>query len=868
MIGILVPLLLNMSYEDFYKTYKEAEALFFAGKYEKAEKIYKRLLRDGKKYGFDKEIRYRIAECKFNSEKYDDAYKDFRKLYEDKDVNRRLKYLKGEAMYAISVYFTNFRDPKEAKQVLVELQKYPYYKNSNRTRMLLGVLDYREHRYDEAVEKLKDIKDIPEAQFYYARSLALLRRPLEAITVYKQLLERYKNTPREPFIAYAMIEANFIYGDYKGTATMAKDFIERYHGSKFSDWVQYYWGVSLYRMRQFESAIEKLTLVSKKKDFEFANLAAYFAGNAEIEWGHKYEKEGKKKEAIAKFNEAIKYYETALSKASDRDIYNTSFIRLMESHFFVGDTVKSYTMADQLLNMEFPPQEAGIGEYSRGAIDYALGKYYSAAKNFELVIENYPETFLRRPSMAMEMLSLVRDRKFEEALLKGNIYYSEMREDQVSMTTKDTTFDLWKGWYVYGLAEAHYYAGAYPEAEVRYNINVQMQLTRDLVILSRLGLGWVAYHQKRYDDALAHFNSIEQAVRFKGDTSLLIALYLGRGVVKFNKGLYMDAFRDFAVAAVFVPRPEAAEAIYFQGLAALALKSYGDAVKLWERVVNEFPEHPRAAEAAYRAADIYIKAGQVDKAIALLEWVIEHFPGSPITPQAMYALGRAYAMKKDFDKAIQIYEKFLFLYPDHELASAVKDRVQDYYLLAITSEGDTAKLQQFVEKYSSSPKAAEALFYQAAKAYQDGEELKAAELFFKMANEFPNSKKAPEALYTAGALYIKNKKYESAIQALKKYKDFFPDGAKIEDVYNYLITAYLATNDYGKAIESGKEMLQKFPNTKYKPRVLFNIGWAYTQMGNSREAIKYLQQARTLYEQEGNSQMVAQIDAILQSLPK
>jgi len=862
MIGILIPLIVGASYEDFYKAYKEAEALFFAGKYEKAEKIYKRLLRDGKKYGFDKEIKYRIAECKFNSERYDDAYKDFQRLYKDRDIDRKLKYLKGEIMYAISVYYTNFRDPKEARKVLLELQKFPYYKNSNRTRMLLGVLDYREGRYDEAIEKLKDIKDIPEAQFYYARSLALLKRPLEAITVYKQLLEKYKGTPREPFIYYAMIEANFIYEDYKGTATMAKDFIERYHGSKFSDWVQYYWGISLYRMKQYEAAVEKLTLVSKKKNFEFANLASYFAGNAEIEWGKKYEEEGKKKEAISKYKEAIKYYETALAKASDREVYNISFIRLMEAHFFVGDTVKSYTMADQLMNMEFPPEEAGIGEYARGAIDYALGKFYSAATNFEMVVENYPKTFLRRPAMAMVMLSLVRDRKFQEALLKGNAYYAELEKSQ------DTTFDLWKGWYIYGLAEAHYYAGAYPEAEVKYNINVQRQLTRDLVILSRLGLGWVAYHQNRYDDALAHFNTIEQAVRFRGDTSLMIALYLGRGVVKFNMGRYMDAFRDFAIAAMFVPRPEAAEAIYFQGLAALALKSYGDAVKLWERVVNEFPDHPRAAEAAYRAADIYIKAGEVDKAIALLEWVIEHFPDSPITPEAMYALGRAYAMKKDFDKAIQVYEKFLFLFPDHELASMVKDRVQDYYVLAITSEGDTTKIQQFVEKYSSSPKAAEVLYYQAAKVYQEGDELKAAELFFRMANEFPNSPKAAEALYTAGALYIKNKKYEEAIQALKKYKDFFPDGPKIEEVYNYLITAYLAIEDYEKAIEIGKEMLQKFPNTKYKARVLFNIGWAYTQLGNSREAIKYLQQARTLYEQEGNSQMVAQIDAILQSLPK
>ncbi len=871
---IVLHFLLNMTYEEFYKSYREAEALFFAGKYERAQKIYKRLLRNAKKYGYEKEFRYRIAECMFNSGNYEQAYKEFKKLYNDKFVNKNLPYLKAEIMYAVAVYFTNFRSPKEAKQTILELQKYPYYKNSNRTKMLLGILDYREGRYDEAVEKLKDIKDIPEAQFYYARSLALLRQPLKAIAVYKTLLERFKNTPREPFIAYGMIEANFIYGDYKGTATLSKDFIERYHGSKFSDWVQYYWGISLYRMKQYEKAIEKLTLVSKKKNFEFSNLAAYFAGNAEREWGKQYIAEGKREEAKKKYMEAIKYYETALAKASDMEIHHVSFIRLMEANFYVGDTLKSYTMADQLMQMEFPPEEGGIGEYARGAIDYFLGKYYDAAKNFELVIENYPKSFLRKPSMAMEMLALVRDRKFQEALLKGNIYYSSMGPDTV-VRRGDTTFDLWKGWYIYGLAEAHYYSGAYPEAEIRYNVNTQKQISKDLVILSRVGLGWVAYHQKRYDDCLNHLNAVDMAVRAKGDTSLMIAHFLGKGVCKFNKGLYMDAFKDFAVAALFVPRYESAEAIYFQGLAALALKSYGDAVKLWERVVNEFPDHPRAAEAAFRAADIYVKAGQVDKAIALLEWEIEHFPGHPITPDAMYALGRNYAIKKDFEKAIQVYEKFLYLYPDHELASDVRDRVQDYYLAAISVSASEAqscegieKLEEFIKKYPSSTKAAEALFFCAGQAYQAGETEKAAEIFFKLANEFPNSPKAPEALYTAGALFLKSKRFQDAIQALKKYRDFFPDGAKIEEVYNLLLKAYLAVNDYGNAISIGKEMLEKFPDTKYKADVLYWIGFSYGQMGNSREARMYLEQAKVLFQQQGNTNMVTQIDQMLQLLPK
>jgi TolA-binding protein len=232
----------------------------------------------------------------------------------------------------------------------------------------------------------------------------------------------------------------------------------------------------------------------------------------------------------------------------------------------------------------------------------------------------------------------------------------------------------------------------------------------------------------------------------------------------------------------------------------------------------------------------------------------------------MYSLGRNYTVNKDFDKAIQVYEKFLYVYPDHELAPDVRKRVQDVYLMASTQDPKYA--EQLAAKYPASDKAAEALFYQASQAYQNGDEEKSADLFFRVANEFPNSPKTPEALYTAGALYLKQKKYQQAIQALKKYKDFFPDGSNIQDVYNYLQSAYMAANDFGSAIQIGQEALQKFPDSKNKSKILFNIGWSYSQLGNSREAINYLQQAKTLYEQEGNTQMVSQIDQILQVLPK
>jgi len=48
MMGTLLNVILSLTYEEFYKSYREAEALFFAGKYDRAERIYRRLLTDAR----------------------------------------------------------------------------------------------------------------------------------------------------------------------------------------------------------------------------------------------------------------------------------------------------------------------------------------------------------------------------------------------------------------------------------------------------------------------------------------------------------------------------------------------------------------------------------------------------------------------------------------------------------------------------------------------------------------------------------------------------------------------------------------------------------------------------------------------------
>jgi hypothetical protein len=95
-----------------------------------------------------------------------------------KGERRKGTYLDQEIAYAVALAYAIKGDVNIAKQKLLALQNYPYYKNSDRTKFLDGVIAYREGKFVEASEKLARAQSVHEARFYYARTLAILGRPL------------------------------------------------------------------------------------------------------------------------------------------------------------------------------------------------------------------------------------------------------------------------------------------------------------------------------------------------------------------------------------------------------------------------------------------------------------------------------------------------------------------------------------------------------------------------------------------------------------------------------------------------------------------------------------------------------------------
>lgn len=103
-------------------------------------------------------------------------------------------------------------------------------------------------------------------------------------------------------------------------------------------------------------------------------------------------------------------------------------------------------------------------------------------------------------------------------------------------------------------------------------------------------------------------------------------------------------------------------------------EEYEEAVRMYARLVDAYPESAKAPEAQHKTAFIYYNnLKNFEKAIEAHKKLIKRFPESRYVPQARFMVGYIYANNlQDYEKARQAYRTFLEQHPESELVSSVK----------------------------------------------------------------------------------------------------------------------------------------------------------------------------------------------------
>ena len=103
-------------------------------------------------------------------------------------------------------------------------------------------------------------------------------------------------------------------------------------------------------------------------------------------------------------------------------------------------------------------------------------------------------------------------------------------------------------------------------------------------------------------------------------------------------------------------------------------EQWDQVVKVFEDLVQRFPDSPKADECLYQLGGLYASNFKdFNKSVDTYKRLISNYPESNLVIQAQFMIGYRYANDiKDLDKAREAYEEFIVKYPDHELVSSVK----------------------------------------------------------------------------------------------------------------------------------------------------------------------------------------------------
>ncbi|MFO7675946.1 MAG: tetratricopeptide repeat protein [bacterium] len=765
--------------------------------------LYEKLVRDFGTSEYGDELKFVLAETRFNVGDFARSRDLFRQLVE----RSRHEYIRPEAMYGVAVASVMLGQYDQARLDLEALARQAGYDRDDRTNFAYGVLHYFLGEYEQAASRLADLA-MPKARFFLAKCHAAQGRPVPALLALNAIAEELPNTPLATMAHFAAGEALFRNRDYDGARAKFQYFVDEFPNSPLADYAHYFLGCALLARHREADAIRHLLPLTRHSNNYLAAHANYFIGHAHV--------------ALGQPEDAIERYQRVRSSYPNTRVASFANLQLAQAMLATADTARTLLATSQLAQMFRTGDLSGVGDYLSGVVLYQAGRHYDAAQQFERVITQYSATSLREPGAAMLLLALNALGLHDKAVALGTKYLADYPDGLPG----------WRARTLYFLAEAQYSSGKYGDADVNYQRAYAHPGADEVPSYSRLGRNYCLYHLGRLGEAADGFASLLGSR--PGDTLFTISAWLGQGYSLFNQQEYTAALDIFeALANTFPDEPLAAiPGLFYSGWCYYQLRYFGQAVDAWTTLTNRFPEqNPKAAEAAFRTGDTYFKALEYNKAIAAFAFVTERYPASDFAAPSQALTAQCYYNRGQHLDAVREYQKFLDLYPSDPQAPSVRRSLETSYYLA--GAEDTAVMNDFLRRYPRSEMAAEGHFDRSKSLFDRGRFEEAATEAQKVVVNFPGYPLAGDAQLLAAESWSKLGDWTAAASAYRKFLAWFPDHAQLVGAWFNLGTAYFNAGEYQLSLEAFSTVVDQHPESEYVESARINVELCRKRLGST-----------------------------------
>lgn len=272
--------------------------------------------------------------------------------------------------------------------------------------------------------------------------------------------------------------------------------------------------------------------------------------------------------------------------------------------------------------------------------------------------------------------------------------------------------------------------------------------------------------------------------------------------------------------------PDRAARAFVEARDLYAAHLYREAIAAFADFRRDRPDHLHAIDALYYEAEAHLALGLRKEAIARFEQLETERPGHPLAAKSRLALGNFFYLNEEYDEALRVFSNLLADTPEADIATRTLYRM-----------GASA---QRLDR----PEEALGYFRQAAETYR-------------------NAEYAPVALYASGYALIGLKRYDEAAEALELLGARYPESPHARNIGLALAEVYYELDDYDRALdeiekrvggldEAGREralflqaeslnqlreseqaivqyrrFLERYPDSAYRRRALYGLGWNY-----------------------------------------
>lgn len=350
---------------------------------------------------------------------------------------------------------------------------------------------------------------------------------------------------------------------------------------------------------------------------------------------------------------------------------------------------------------------------------------------------------------------------------------------------------------------------------------------------ARFELGQLAYQAKppRPAEAAEAFKRVLAADGGKPPEDLAAPALYFLGWVAFDDKRYDEAAADWSdVARRFPKASVAADAAFHRGVALREGRKHAEALKAFEAYESANPAGPHVAKARQLSAACLAALDRHDEARKILASLADGGApgGKPAAADAvLYDLAWAQKQTKDDAAAAASYRRLLKEHPRSKLAPAAGTELAELLVKEKKPAEAVALLEPVATAADADPKVralAMALLGTAYKAA--GQTEKAAGAFAAYAAAFPDDRYAGDALLQAGESAASLGRFADAERSLADLLKRFPQHPQANLALLKLAEAQADGGKFDDALASHRSFLAKYPKDPFGFRAQFGVGWA------------------------------------------